>query len=586
MADAVKRKVLLVEDDHLVAFSLASFLKDKGFDVVSIYSGEECIDFLTHDKSVELVLMDIQLGSGIDGIETTERIMHFRDIPVVFLTAFCDENTVKRINGNTGYGYVVKTSGNYVILSAINMAFRLYDSRKILRESEEKYRLLAENSTDLISKLNSRGEFVYISPLCKSMTGYEIEELTGRNIFSFFHRDDRSAMMDYYNRIMELPDIFSLSYRFRLQNGEYRWVESRCKRLLDEDGSVTGMITSSRDITERKISEKALKDSEEKLRLVMNGVPALLSYVDSSEIYVYVNSGYEKWFGISKENIIGRSLKEILPSEEYEQILPYCKKALAGEDVVFENIKLNVRGDEKYMRYHFVPHVSDGSVQGFFALIFDVSENKKSEQTIMSLLNEKDLLLKEVHHRVKNNMGSIAALLYLQLGSMDNPEAITEIQDARSRVLSMMGIYDILYKSGEYRTVAAGAYFSDLIDKIAVTYITSPRVKVERDIEDMTMNSVILFPLGMIVNELLTNALKYAFSDGRPGVINIRIIKKDAKYAEINIKDNGAGLPDALEISNTRGFRLTLVKMMIQQINGTIRINRAGGTEFRIVFPV
>jgi PAS domain S-box-containing protein len=586
MTDAVKRKILLVEDEHVIALSLATFLSDNGLDVLSLATGEECIDYLAHDSEIELVLMDIQLGRGIDGIETAEKISRLRDIPVVFLTAFCDEETIRRINGNTGYGYVVKTSGNHVILSAINMAFRLYDSKMILKESEENYRMLAENSTDLISKLNSQGEFVYLSPLCREMTGYETGELMGRNIFSFVHRDDRSMMMGHYNRIMALPDIFTINYRFRLKDGEYRWVESRCKRLLSGNGTVEGMIASSRDITERKEAEKALRESEEKLHQIMDGVPAMLSYVDSSGRYVYVNSGYEKWHVTGKENIIGRFVKDILPHDEYERVSLNMKKALEGEAVVFEDVKLNGSGTKKHMRYHFVPHISAGTVLGFFALIFDVTENKKCEQTILSLLNEKDLLLKEVHHRVKNNMGSIAALLYLQLGSMENPEAITEIQDARARVLSMMGIYDILYRSGEYRRVAAGEYFSDLIDKISATYITSPRVRIEKSVDNMTLNSAILFPVGMIVNELLTNALKYAFRDGKPGIITVRIMKKDDKHAEIDIRDNGKGLPDAFEISNTRGFGLTLVKMMIQQINGTIRINRVGGTEFRIVFPV
>ena len=150
----------------------------------------------------------------------------------------------------------------------------------------------------------------------------------------------------------------------------------------------------------------------------------------------------------------------------------------------------------------------------------------------------------------------------------------------------MMGIYDILYRSGEYRSVAAKAYFSDLIEKISSTYITSSRVKIESEIDDLILDSSILFPAGMIVNELLTNALKYAFPGGKSGVINARIMRKDEKHVEICIRDNGTGLPDALEISSSRGFGLTLVKMMIQQLNGSIKINRINGTEFRVNFPV
>ncbi len=586
MENSVKKKILLVEDDNIISFSQAKFLRENGFDVVILSTGEESVELAASDALIDLILMDIDLGKGIDGITASERISEIRDLPVVFLTAFSDEETINRVNGAARYGYVVKSSANHVILSAINMAFRLFDSAKILRESEEKYRFIADNSTDIISKLDPKGNITYISPLCNSVIGYNPEELIGTNIIHHYHREDRAPILDAYNTIMKLSGIITFSHRFKLKDGSCKWFETTGKRLVNPDGSIRGIISSSRDITARVETEKALRDSEEKLNLVMNGVPALLSYVDSDMRYVYVNEGYVKWHRLPKEEIVGKQIKEIVAPDVYERASQYYQKALNGERVVFENFTHNKNGDEVYIRAHYVPHVQDGVVHGFFSLIFDITENKKAEHKILSLLNEKDLLLKEVHHRVKNNMGSIAALLYLQMDSIDNSAAVNAIQDARSRVISMMGIYDILYRSGEYRAVAARAYFSDLIEKISSTYITSSRIKIEREIDEMILDSGVLFPVGMIVNELLTNAVKYAFSGGRSGEIKVRIIMRDEKFVEISIKDNGIGLPDALEISSNRGIGLTLVKMMIQQIKGSIKINRVGGTEFKISFPL
>lgn len=581
-----KKKIVLVEDDNITAFSQARFLSEKGFEVLTLSSGEEIVELASTDAAIDLILMDIDLGKGIDGINAADKISEMRDVPVVFLTAFSDEDTIERVNGAARYGYVVKSSGNPVILSAINMAFRIYDSSRVLRESEEKYRLIAENSTDLILKLDASGRILYVSPLCREVIGYEADELVGNNITSFYNREDRGDIFEAYNRIMESSDICTFTHRVRLRDGSRKWLEATSRKLTSADGTVEGIITSSRDITSRVEAENALRDSDEKLHLVMNGVPALLSYVDTDERFVYVNDGYVRWHGIPKEEIIGRKVKEILAPDVYERASVNYKKALSGESVEFENLTHNRNGDEKYIRGHFVPHISDGVVQGFFSLIFDISENKRSENKIISLLNEKDLLLKEVHHRVKNNMGSIAALLYLQMDSINNPDAVNAIKDARSRVISMMGIYNILYRSGEYRSVAARSYFSDLIDKISSTYITSTRVKIGSEIDEMVLDSGILFPVGMIVNELLTNAIKYAFPGGKSGEVFVRISRKDEKHVEISIRDNGTGLPDALEISNGRGIGLTLVKMMIQQIKGSIKINKMNGTEFRINFPV
>jgi PAS domain S-box-containing protein len=586
MDSDVKKKIVLVEDDNIIAFSLSKFLREKGFDVVSVSTGEEIVALAGSDAEIDLVLMDIDLGKGIDGITASEKISEYRNVPVVFLTAFSDEDTIDRVNGAARYGYVVKSSGNPVMLSAIKMAFRLFDSAKVLRESEEKYRFIAENSTDIISKMDAHGNVLYMSPICKTVTGHDPEEFIGENILSYYHENDRHIIIDVYNRLMTVPEIFTFSYRFRKKDGDYVWLETTSKRLIDPDGSITGIISSSRDISERVKTEKALRESEEKLHLVMDGVPALLSYVDKDLRFVYVNDGYERWYGIPKENIVGKSIKELLSPDVYERASHYYKQALEGESVKLENLTRDKNGEEKYIRAFYVPHSSDGVVQGLFVLIFDITENKRAEQKILSLLNEKDLLLKEVHHRVKNNMGSIAALLYLQMDIMKNPEAVNAIQDARSRVLSMMGIYDILYRSGEYRTIAAREYFTDLLEKISSTYIISSRIKLNSEIDEMTLDSGTLFPVGMIVNELLTNAVKYAFPGGRSGEINVRITKKDEKHIEISIKDNGVGLPDALEMSSSRGFGLTLVKMMIQQINGSIKINRVGGTEFKINFMV
>jgi len=586
MYSDVRKKIVIVEDDNLIAVSQAMYLKDHGFDTVELSSGEECVALAASDAVIDLILMDIDLGNGIDGIFAAEKIKELRDVPVVFLTAFSDEDTMKRVNSAEQYGYVVKNTGNLVILSAINMALRLFDSLKVLHESEEKYKFIAENSTDLILKVTSNGKIIYVSPLCKTVLGYDAGELAGSNILHYYDKEDRDTLIDAFNKIIESAGIYTFNHRMRLKDGSYKWFEATGKKLINADGTIRSLITSSRDITARIESEKALKDSDEKFHLVMNGVPALLAYVDNSERFVFVSDGYVRWYGIPKERIIGKYLKEIFLPEEYEKASPFIAKTLAGESIVTDSFTQDKDGAQRYVRGHFIPHIRDGVVHGFFSLIFDITENKKAEEKILSLLNGKDLLLKEVHHRVKNNMGSIAALLYLQMDSMDNPAAVNAIQDARSRVMSMIGIYNILYRSADYKAVPARPYFSDLIDKIAATYITSPRIKIENEIDEMVLDSGILFPLGMIINELLTNAVKYAFTGERPGVIHVRIIRKDDKHVEIIIKDNGVGLPDALEISSSRGIGLTLVRMMIQQIKGSIKINKIGGTEFRIQFPV
>jgi len=160
------------------------------------------------------------------------------------------------------------------------------------------------------------------------------------------------------------------------------------------------------------------------------------------------------------------------------------------------------------------------------------------------------------------------------------------IQDARNRVISMMSIYEMLYRSEDYRSVPVFAYVSDLIDKISESYNPGGYIKVLKEIEDFKLDSSILFPSGIIINELLTNAFKYAFPKQASGTIHVKMIRKTARTVQISVKDNGVGLPDACEMFGKSCFGLSVVNMLVQQLKGKLSIVKNGGTEFKIDFMV
>ncbi len=224
------------------------------------------------------------------------------------------------------------------------------------------------------------------------------------------------------------------------------------------------------------------------------------------------------------------------------------------------------------------------AASSIFILLMKI-QVKKATDKINNLLTEKELLLKEVHHRIKNNMNTIKGLLTLQIEAEENPSATASLRDAESRVQSMIMLYDRLYCTENYREFSVRDYLTALAEEIIGSFPNRGIVKVETKIEDFILNINTLSPLGIIVNELLTNMMKYAFVGRDSGVITISASMKDNR-AIVVIQDNGIGIPESVSFEKSKGFGLDLVSMLTEQIGGSIRIERGEGTKFLLEFDV
>lgn len=213
----------------------------------------------------------------------------------------------------------------------------------------------------------------------------------------------------------------------------------------------------------------------------------------------------------------------------------------------------------------------------------EVAERKKVEDRIKALLREKELLLKEVHHRIKNNMSSMMSLLSLQSNALKNPESVAALREARDRMRSMAVLYDKLYRSENLREMSLKDYLPLLVDEIVGVFPNRDLVKVGNKVDDIMLGVKVLSPLGIIVNELITNAMKHAFTGRESGSINVSASAKDGRVTLI-VEDDGNGIPESVDIANASGFGLQLVDMLTTQIDGAIRIERRKGTRFVLEF--
>jgi len=212
-------------------------------------------------------------------------------------------------------------------------------------------------------------------------------------------------------------------------------------------------------------------------------------------------------------------------------------------------------------------------------------ELHKASSEIKTLLAEKEIILKEVHHRIKNNMNTVKGLLFLHAEALTNSSAVAALHDAKSRVESMMVLYDKLYLSKNFQELSIKEYLPALVNQIIDNFPDRKKVMIENHIDDFSIKAGTLFTLGIMLNELLTNIMKYAFTGRDSGVITISALH-DGNHVLISIADNGTGMPESISFENSTGFGMQLVGMLTQQIGGSIKIERVNGTKFLLEFDV
>ncbi len=337
------------------------------------------------------------------------------------------------------------------------------------------------------------------------------------------------------------------------------------------------------ELVRSRQAEECLRAKNEKLTLMLNGVRALLTYIDSDLRFVMVNKSYADWYGLTPQEFEGKKISDILAEPVYERALPNYLRALNGEVVSFENRTLDKEGRESFVGVTLVPHFCGSKVAGFFGSINDITAQKSAEEEIKRQLLDKETLLREVHHRIRNNITTIAGLLSLQAQSSADAKVKSVLTDSVARVKSMCVLYDKLLISDEYKELSAKNYTESLADIIVALFSGNTEITLDKQITEFNLVSNKLFTVGLIINELLTNIMKYAFIGRKTGHIKI-ILDKVENHITLIISDDGRGLPEGFESGNSSGFGLMLISILAQQLHGTYTIKSHNGTESILKF--
>jgi PAS domain S-box-containing protein len=290
--------------------------------------------------------------------------------------------------------------------------------------------------------------------------------------------------------------------------------------------------------------------------------------------------------GVPRGELIRKPLTQYIQHDDQNSYYFHRKKLIESRELqTWEMRMLHATGDQ----YSFWVRVKasimenpDGSLL-FRIIITDITELKHAQETLEHDLEEQKILLRETHHRIKNNVAAIESLLSLQASFSSNQEAISMLQEAISRLEIMRELYDRMLISGDDRDIPVDEYMEGLTRSVAELFAGKARITVDKNFESFTLSSKLLFPFGIIANELLTNALKYAFTGREAGLVRISITLENDLVTLI-VKDDGVGLPEGFDPEASRGFGLMLVHMLTRQLYGSFKMVNDAGTRCTFEF--
>jgi len=351
------------------------------------------------------------------------------------------------------------------------------------------------------------------------------------------------------------------------------------------DGIAASMLwTCGLIIMVNQRSNADMSEAKKHFESIFNTSPDAVSVTSLGPgLILDVNHSFAVLSGFSRAELVGRSILDVHIWKDPADRQRFIAE-LRGKGAV-ENFEaeFQLRDGSRLIGLVSARIIVLQSTEHIISVTRDISQRKRDEEKIKAILQEKELLLKEVHHRIKNNMISLMGLLTLQANAAKHPEAVAAIQEAHSRLQGMGVLYDRLYRAENLHAMSLGDFLPSLVNEIVAVFPSRARVRVEARVEPFTVAVDVLPPLGIIVNELVTNSLKHAFGGRENGLISVAAVSQ-GRRATIVIRDDGSGFFAAA--AGHGGFGLQLVDMLVKQIGGTLRCESRQGTENILEFDV
>ena len=470
-----------------------------------------------------------------------------------------------------------------------------HEAREAKREIE---RLQLEERNIFVSapimifrwNVSAKEPLEYVTENVEKILGYTVAELLAGDVLygDIIHPGERERALSQAREMIlkGVSDFNTAPYRIRRKDGEYIWVNDHSMIVRGEDGQVKHITGILYDITKSIEAENTLKAIETTYREVFNATGESIFIHDTETFKIIdVNQTMLKTYECTYAQALSLTAEDLSCDDNpAEEIIKYFTRAAQGEPQNFESHAVTFTGKPFWADVNLRRATLHGEPR-ILATTRDISARREMETELREALKEQEVLTREVHHRVKNNMQVITSMLNLQAEYTQDPILTEVFKETQNRIRSMALIHEKLFRSKSMAEVEFDNYLKSLIREVSNFYADrAAHIKFHEEIDPVLMDISKAIPSGLIVNELITNTLKYAFPNDREGSVWIRLSTTDVGNIQIQIQDDGIGLPEHVDFATTPTMGLRIVRILTEQLGGEMAIRRVQGTTFSLTF--
>ncbi|WP_020402830.1 PAS domain S-box protein [Gracilimonas tropica] len=460
---------------------------------------------------------------------------------------------------------------------------------KELQESLERYDIVNKATSDTIWDLDIESNIMLYNSNIYNMFGYNKQEV--KNAGSWWkdkiHPEDLHIVNNALEKVLNNgTERFQMEYRFMAADGTYKYILDRAFVIKDDQGNPHRMIGAMQDVTKEREEQEQLKLLESVVTNTSESVIILNAEKGKhGREIIFTNHAFTELTGYTAEEVIGETLHFLNGPETDPQVRAKLRTAMDNrKDVEVEFINYKKNGEKFWINTSMVPvQNSDGEYTHWVAIGRDITEQKKTEKEIKASLAEKETLLAEIHHRVKNNLAVVSGMMQLQAFESDNKELQNKLYDSVVRIKTMATVHELLYQSNSFSQIEFSDTLKNLAKNISGTLQHGDYVELNINCDPIKLNINQAIPASLIVNEVITNAYKHAFGPKDRGIIKFNLTESDG-VINIEISDNGQGFGKE-NILESGSLGIHLINVLCEQLQGQIRYeNQSEGTLFNLQF--